>query len=231
MSWRDSLSSMAQGVKDFGTGVLGKATAMKDATVGAMKTAGGVIKSGVTGAMNVVKDSAGVIGNIAKEHAGSIGQVLGGAAGALVGGPAGAALGQRLGSMAGGWVQGGGLEKTKVGQAVTGLAKSVASGDGQWKQHLGNVGMFAASKLTSRVAKHYVGGDIVKRVKVMARQRGGGGQLALPAPSQHHRRHHSAVGASSGGGPSSNVYNGGGVKARPSAPAMTSGSASREERY
>jgi hypothetical protein len=129
-SLKAGASNALQTVKDAGTGVLGKVTAMKDSAVSGLKTAGGAIKTGVTGAMNVVKDSAGVIGGIAKEHAGAIGQVLGGAAGALVGGPAGAALGQRLGNMAGGWVQGGGLEKTKVGQAVTGLAKSVASGDG-----------------------------------------------------------------------------------------------------
>jgi hypothetical protein len=217
MQWlKDKASSAWDGAKSVGTGMLGKVGAVKDKAIATAKSISGKVADGAHAVAGVIKDSAGVLGTIAKENAGAIGTIAGSALGSLAG-PAGTAMGAKLGNMAGNWVQGGGLEKTKVGQAVTGLAKSIHSGDGDWKQHLGNVAMAGASKLTSRVAKHYVGGDMVHRVKVLARERSGGGAYA-----PRRLKHHSTTGPSNGGGPTSNVYDGGGVRAKPSAPSMTS---------
>jgi hypothetical protein len=222
---KSGASAMADGAKNLGTGVLNKLGETKDAVVSGAKSVTGALSTGVHGAINLVKDNAGAIGNFAKEHAGTIGQVVGGAAGALIGGPAGTAMGAKLGSMAGNWVQGGGLEKTKVGQAVTGLAKSIHSGDGNWKEHVTNLATVGAQKMTSRMAKHYMGADRVRRVKRALRHGGpiGGPQsLAPPHNAPRALTFQTTTGPSHSGGPASNVYDGGGVRARPSAPAMSS---------
>jgi hypothetical protein len=222
-SLKSGVSKMANGAKNAGTGLLNKMGDAKDAMVSGVKTAGHVIGTGITGAVNVVKENAGAIGEFPKNNAGAIGTAIGTVAGSFIPG-AGSAIGGAIGNRLGNWVQGGGLEKTKVGQSITGLAKSIHSGDGEWKQHLGNVATATATKLTSRVAKRYVGADNVRSVKRALRHGGPiGGPRSMALP--HGPRaltYQSTTGPSHGGGPASNVYNGGGVTAKHSAPAMTS---------
>jgi hypothetical protein len=199
--------SVMNGMKSVGTGIVNGGKAVANVGIQGAKAVGGF-----------VKDNAGVIGQFAKEHAGEIGSFIGGAAGAALApftGGSSVAIGTMLGSMGGKFIQGGGLENTKIGRSLTGLTKSVVARDSHWKEHAGDLAINATRKLTSRVAKHYVGDDNVRAVKSalqggpIGKRHGRRRAIAGPAPQKMITYQPAQSPTVQSGGPASNVYGGG----------------------